>query len=49
MRAAFLAALARWAARHSDSTKIITLPTGPAAAHEVVRVLRAIDRTRSGK
>ena len=46
MRAAFIEALAQRVAR--DPRGKITLPTGPAKAADVARVLTALDRARDG-
>jgi hypothetical protein len=48
MATAFLAALTRWAARHSNAETRITIPVGTVNAGEVARVLRAIAIARRG-
>jgi len=44
----FMQALKRWATRNGDSTKIVTIPTGTAMGTELARVMKALDRAKSG-
>lgn len=46
LASAFLAALAKWAERHTD-TDTIAIPTGTVTNGELVRVLRALGFTRN--
>jgi hypothetical protein len=42
MAAAFLRALVRWAARHTDAPATIVIPTGHVDGAELARVLHAL-------